>query len=170
MNVYYLAHPVRPLPGSTETVESNLRDAEWWLVTLQRANPGVAIIAPWIQEIRLGVGEDTNPEHRQLGLRRCYGVASMPGITGVLVCGPRIGEGSLGEIRAAADLEGTDVHRFIRRDQDMQIVEPYLTRRCEFSCFVPSWLQRTTFGSTPSSIEMVGAEVLEALKRYVVRP
>jgi hypothetical protein len=40
-----LIYPVRPLPGSTETVASNLDDAEWWLLHLQRQNPGVVFAA-----------------------------------------------------------------------------------------------------------------------------
>lgn len=94
MDLIYLAHPVRPPPGSTETVESNLRDAEWWLTHLQRANPGVAIIAPWILELRLGIGDEAVPEDRVRGLARCREAAAA--CDAILLCGPRISSGSLG--------------------------------------------------------------------------
>ena len=173
MNVYYLAHPVRPLPGSTETVESNLRDAEWWLVTLQRANPGVAIIAPWIQEIRLGVGDDAVPAHRASGIKRCYGVASMLGITGVLITGPRIGEGSLGEVFSASapgparSCGGTIVHRFRNQEQSPSIPTPLLSVPWEFGRGAPAWMRACRFGAAPNGyIELVAAELLAAYERH----
>ncbi len=165
MDLIYLAHPVRPLPGSTETVDSNLRDAEWWLAALQIANPGVAFAAQWILEIRLGIGEETNPEHRRTGIERCRAAASR--CTGIAICGPRIGSGSLAETRAQASslTRGGCIHRFRDRGQDLVLPPRHRMRSCDFAEHTPTWLQYSVFGAAPQSVEIVGAEILAAIER-----
>lgn len=171
MDVYYLAHPVSTL--GNETVESNLAEAERWLVALQRANPRVAIIAPWIQEIRLGIGDENNPEHRRLGLQRDYAVAAMKGLTGIAITGKRIGSGSLGELRAMAEgCWSPVVHRFRGHDQNIVFPHPNDAMHCDFSSgtSLAPWLQRCRFGLAPnSSISLVGAEILAAIELHGVR-
>jgi hypothetical protein len=168
MEMIYLAHPVRPMPGSTETVESNLRDAEWWLCALQRANPDVAFAAQWVLDLRLGIGDDSNPEHRRIGLERCLAVAQC--CTGIAICGPRIGSGSLAETRSHASNRHRFgvIHRFGRRDQVLVLPPRHRLRSCDFSAATPSWLTRCLFGAAPQSIKIVGAEILAAIEREAV--
>lgn len=163
MDLIYLAHPLRPPPGSTETIESNLDDAEWWLAALQRANPGVAIIAPWIQELRFGLDDEG------AGLAR--GKAAAAACNAIAVCGPRIGSGSLGEIMAhTGDRRRVPViHRFRDRDQDLVLPPRHRLLFCDFADLTPVWLRRSLFGSCPQSVELVGAEILAAVEREAVR-
>lgn len=175
MDLIYLAHPLRPPPGSTETVESNLRDAEWWLTNLQRANPGVAIIAPWILELRLGIGDEAVPEDRVRGLARCREAAAA--CDAILLCGPRIGSGSLSETMAHADDHSgwaarrrvPVIHRFRDRDQDLVLPPRHRMVFCDFADITPVWLRRCLFGACPQSVELVGAEILAAIEREAVR-
>lgn len=169
MDLIYLAHPLRASPGSTETVESNLRDAEWWLTNLQRANPSVAIIAPWILELRLGIGDEAVPEDRVRGLARCREAAAA--CDAILLCGPRIGSGSLGEtIAHAGDRRRVNViHRFRDRGQDLVLPLRHRMSFCDFAKRAPFWLQRCLFGACPQSVELVGAEILAAIEREAVR-
>lgn len=169
MDLIYLAHPLRPLPGSTETVESNLSDAEWWLTNLQRANPGAAIIAPWILELRLGIGDDAVPEDRVRGLARCHAAAER--CSAILLCGPRISSGKLTEIMAhAGDRRRVNViHRFRDRNQDLVLPPRHRLLFCDFADVTPVWLQRCLFGACPQSVELVGAEILAAIEREAVR-
>lgn len=120
MSLIYLAHPVAPLPGSTETLETNLADAEWWLTALQRANPDVAIIAPWIQELRLCIGDDSDPESRRRGLARCRIAASR--CDEIILCGQRISRGMLQELEAYRSRSAPwVVHRFLHREQCLDL-------------------------------------------------
>ena len=73
--VIYLAHPLRPRRG--ESVAGNLASAERYLRALVRA--GVTAVAPWILELRLGLGDDAVEEERRLreaALARCEAVAA----------------------------------------------------------------------------------------------
>lgn len=175
MDLIYLAHPLRASPGSTETVESNLRDAEWWLTNLQRANPSVAIIAPWILELRLGIGDEAVPEDRVRGLARCREAAAA--CDAIAICGPRIGSGSLAETMAHADdFSGWAarrrvpvIHRFRDRGQDPVLPPRHRMVFCDFADATPVWLRRCLFGSCPQSVELVGAEILAAIEREAVR-
>lgn len=164
MEVVYLAHPVRPV--GTETLESNLRDAERWLVDLQRANPRVAFIAPWLLELRLGIGRDDDPTDRSLALDRCFAVAGSNGVTAFAACGPRVSPGVFGELRSAADPRPIVVHRFRDRGQSMVLAPRHRARTCDFSHATPWWLGRCLFGAAPGdSVEIVGAEILAAYER-----
>lgn len=169
MELLYLAHPLRPLHGSTETLDGNLDDAEWWLANLQRANPDVAIIAPWIQEIRLGVGRETSAEDRARGIARCQAAALR--CNGILLCGPRISTGMLTELACTAGQVSRFpvVHRF--RDRTLSLETPLRHRwsTCDLPVMAPTWLERFSFGAAPESIEVVGAEILAALEREAVR-
>lgn len=168
MDLIYLAHPLRPLPGSTETVDSNLDDAEWWLAALQRANPGVAIIAPWIQELRLGVGDEAAAEDRARGLARCRATAER--CNGIALCGPRISSGKLGELESVAcGRHAPMVHRFSDRRQDLVLPPRHRMVFCDFADVTPVWLRRCLFGACPQSVELVGAEILAAIEREAVR-
>lgn len=163
MDLIYLAHPLRPLPGSTETVESNLRDAEWWLTNLQRANPGVAFVASWILDLRLGLDDE------EAGLAR--GQAAAAACNAIAICGPRIGSGSLGEtIAHAGDRRRVNViHRFRDRNQDLVLPPRHRLLFCDFADVTPVWLQRCLFGACPQSVELVGSEILAAIEREAVR-
>lgn len=169
MDLICLAHPVRPLPGSTETVDSNLRDAEWYFVNLQRANPDVAFMMDWGLEMRLGVGRDENPEERAAGIARAVARASR--CTGIAICGPRIGSGSLAETVAHADNPRRYgvIHRFSRRDQDLALPPRHRLMHCDFSRHTPIWLTSCLFGAVPQSVEIVGAEILAAIEREAVK-
>jgi len=162
MDMIYLAHPVAPLPGSTETVESNLDDAEWWLVHLQRANPDAAIIAPWIQELRLRIGVDSDPESRRRGLARCRATAAR--CDGIILCGSRISSGMMGELTAyrAARPAPWTIHRFTRRDQTLDLS---WARTQAFMHLAPMWLRWAWFGAFPQSAELVTQEILDAERR-----
>lgn len=89
MRLIYLAHPVSPLDG--ETVESNLASAERWLVGLSARNPDAVFLAPWIQALRLGIGDDSDPVSRELGLQGCEAVAAA--CDEIVLCGPRVSRG-----------------------------------------------------------------------------
>lgn len=163
MDLIYLAHPLRPPPGSTETVESNLRDAEWWLAALQHANPTTAFVAPWIQELRLGLDDEA------AGLAR--GQAAAAACNAIAICGPRIGSGSLGETIAHAGYRRrvNVIHRFRDRDQNLVIPPRHRMVFCDFADVTPVWLRRCLFGACPQSVELVGAEILAAIEREAVR-
>jgi hypothetical protein len=164
MDMIYIAHPVRPLPDSAETVESNLRDAEWYLVQLQRANPDVAFEMGWALELRLGIGDDNNPTSRAAGLARCVAKASR--CTGIAICGPRIGSGSFAETMSVAQASRYPiVHRFSSRLQDFKLPPRSELRRCDFPRRPPSVLARCLFGASPYGIEQVGAEILATYDR-----
>jgi hypothetical protein len=157
VDLIYLARPVAPLPGSTETVLSNLTDAEWWLVHLQRANPGFAIIAPWIQEIHLGISNDSDPDSRDAGIARCRATAAR--CDGIILCGPRISSGMLAELAAMREQPSPwTVHRFSRRDQrfDLDIARGQSSDRS------PSWLRCTWFGAVPQSYDLTAVEIIAA--------
>lgn len=159
MDLIYLAHPVAPLPGSTETVVSNLDDAEWYLTALQQANPDVAIIAPWIPEIRLGISIDSDPESRRRGLARCRATASR--CDGIVLCGPRISSGMLGELTAYRTTRSGPriIHRFLRRNQWLDLGRA----RTQASMHnAPTWLRWAWFGAFPQSAERVAHEILDA--------
>lgn len=175
MDLIYLAHPVRPLEGSTETVLSNLADAEWHLVHLQRANPGFAIIAPWIQELRLGIGDDANPEDRARGIARCRATAAR--CDGIILCGPRISSGMLAELAAMRDDQPAPwtIHRFSRRNQSLDLGVArgqanldtdrpgWMRIHCEtFGGTPPSWLRWTWFGAVPQSYDLTAVEIIAA--------
>lgn len=159
MDLIYIAHPVRPLPGSTETVDSNLRDAEWWLLNLQRANPGVAFEMGWALELRLGVGDEAKPEDRRLGMARCRFKASR--CAGIAICGPRIGSGSLAETHA---LGGNMIHRFRDRTQSLVLEAPRRHVIDEWN--TPLWMHRLIYGSGPVSAEETQQELIAAFEAY----
>lgn len=165
MDLIYIAHPVRPIEGSTETIESNLADAEWYLVHLQRANPDVAFEMGWALELRLGIGDDNDPLSRAAGLARCVsGKAAR--CTGIAICGPRIGSGSFAETMSVAQASRYPiVHRFSSRLQDFKLPPRADLRRCDFERRPPSTLARCLFGASPYGIEQVGAEILAAYDR-----
>lgn len=168
MDLIYLAHPVRPRPGSTDTVAANLESARWWLYHLQRANPGVAFVSQWILEMSLGIGEDANPQHRTDGIARCIGMAGCGAIRGIAICGTHIGSGSLAETRTIGQFSAglvPVIHRFRDRDQDLVLPPPHHRRWCDFSEETPWWLRRCQFGASPQSVELVGAEILAAIER-----
>lgn len=169
MELLYLAHPVRPLFGSTETVDGNLDDAEWWLANLQRANPGVAIIAPWIQTLRLGVDMDSDEKLRAQGLARAQAAALR--CNGILLCGPRISNGMLAELACTAGQVNRYpvVHRFRDRTLSLEIPSRHRCYSCDLPVTAPTWLERFSFGAAPEAIEVVGAEILAALEREVVK-
>ena len=113
----YLIHPVSPVEG--ESFDDNLSSAERYLVALQRALPEHEVAAPWIQEIRLGVGRDHVPEERERGLRRCERWAARA--DALAVCGPRISSGMVREILAygTRPVAGSDLwHASLQRLQD----------------------------------------------------
>lgn len=162
MDLIYLAHPVAPLPGSTETVESNLDDAEWWLIALQLANPDVAIIAPYIPELRLRISVDSDPESRRRGLARCRATAAR--CDGIILCGPRISSGMLGELTAYRTERPAPwtIHRLLRRDQSLDLGRA----RTQASMHrAPTWLRWAWFGAFPQSAELVAQEILDAERR-----
>jgi len=167
MDLIYLAHPVRPRPGSTDTVASNLDAARWWLHALQRANPRVAFVSQWLLEMSLGIGEESNPQHRTEGIARDIALAGCGAISGIAICGPRIGSGSLAEARAVGGSAGMTpvIHRFSDREQDLVLPPQHHLRWCDFSDATPWWLRRCQFGAAPQSVELVGAEILAAIER-----
>lgn len=89
MRLIYLAHPVSPRDG--ETVESNLASAERWLVELSARNPDAVFLAPWIQALRLGIGDDSDPASRERGIQGCEAIAAA--CDEIVLCGPRISAG-----------------------------------------------------------------------------
>jgi hypothetical protein len=165
VDLIYLAHPVAPPPGSTETVDSNLDDAESDLVALQRANPDMAIVAPWIQELRLRIGVDFDPESRRRGLARCRATAAR--CDGIVLCGPRISSGMLGELTAYRTERPAPwtIHRFLRRDQSLNLGMARTQARMHED-LVALWLRWTWFGAFPQSAELVAQEILDAERRY----
>lgn len=174
MDLIYLAHPVAPLPGSTETVKGNLDDAEWWLTALQRANEDVAIIAPWIPEIRLGISVDSDPESRRRGLARCRAAAAR--CHEIILCGPRISRGMLHELEAYRSRSAPwVVHRFLHREQCLDLgvtrCQANLNDLESFPSFFPwtwfpSFFLWTWFGAFRQSAEVVAHEILDAERRY----
>lgn len=164
MDLIYLAHPVRPLPGTTETVESNLRDAEWWLHHLQRANPGVAIIAPWIHEFRIGVGDDSDESQgRPAGLDRCRAVVGR--CTGIALCGPRISRGMLIEAEALSFSRSLPVfHRFRDRKEDPLFDLRPIAPLDEWGS--PIFMHGILYGSVPVTALDTAMELLAAFEAY----
>jgi hypothetical protein len=170
MDLIYIAHPVRRRPGSTDSVIANLESSRWWLTSLQRANPGVAFVSQWLLEMTLGIGEETNPQHRTDGIARCIAMAGCGAISGVAICGTHIGSGSLSETRAvciAAVGIVPVIHRFQFRDggQDLVLPPAHRRRTCDFEPGAPYWLRRSMFGAVPQSVELVGEEIMEAIDR-----
>ena len=170
MDMIYIAHPVRPRHGSTDTIASNLESAKWWFSVLQRANPRVAFSMDWHLEIVFGVGDDTLPEDRALGISRAIARASR--CSGIAICGSHIGSGSLAETRAVGEWPSgitPTIHRFMNRDQDLVLPPVHRRRWCDFSDATPWWLRRCQFGAVPQSVELVGAEILAAIEREKVK-
>jgi hypothetical protein len=168
MDLIYLAHPVRPRLGSTDTVNSNLESSRWWLYHLQRANPGVAFVSQWLLEMTLGLDEDSNPQHRTDGIARCIAMAGCGAIAGVAICGTHIGSGSMAETHAVGSSSVgivPAIHRFINRGQNLILPDRRDLRWCDFSEATPYWLRRCQFGAAPESVELVGAEILAAIER-----
>lgn len=158
----YLAHPVSPIE-STESVLSNLAAAERWLVLLQRANPRHAIIAPWIQEIRLGIGREDVPEDRAAGLDRCYITAGR--CDGIALCGSSIRLGMFGEMRSCANREKRiTVHRFRSIDQDP--VLPRWPTLADMASVARPWIADIWYGAVPESANATAAEIDAAAERF----
>lgn len=159
MDLIYLAHPVRPLPGSPRTVEANLASAEWWLAHLQRANPEVAIVAPWLQSLRLGVDDDGNPTRRRQGLARA--VAATKRCDGIILCGPRISSGMLAELLGLRR-DGI-VHRFRSRHQPALLAPA--TRCASLDQWgTPLAFHDHRYGSVPLSPEETAREAIAAFE------
>lgn len=164
MDLIYIAHPVRPLPGSAETVESNLRDAERWLFNLQRANPGVAFIAPWITCLDLGIDDDADPVLRAQGLARCRAVVGR--CTGIALCGPRISRGMLIEADALSLSRSISVfHRFRDREQSLVLEQRPLAAPLD-EWGTPLWMQRLLYGSVPVTSSETAMELLAAYEAF----
>lgn len=165
MDLIYLAHPVAPV--GDETVASNLDSAERWLVALQRANPGVAFVAPWIQELRLGIGDDSSPEDRARGIARCRAAAAR--CDGIALCGPRISRGMLAETIAIAPAYYTRrrpvVHRFLDHDQSLVNEQRPLDAPLD-EWGSPRWMQRRLYGSVPVTASETAMELLAAYEVY----
>lgn len=168
----YFAHPVSP--RGTETVESNVRDAKAILCALQRANPDVVIVAQWMLEIIAEIGRDDVPEERKAGLHRCIALAGSGVFSGIVVTGPRIGTGSLAEIRAVCSAGRhsrrlTTIHR-VRNAAAARTPLPD-ARDCSPVHLLahdrvwPYWLELSSFGAAPlGSPVMAYAELQAAIE------
>jgi len=94
MRVVYMAHP---LSGD---VEGNIRRAKQMLRDLEEKHPDVAIVATWITECE--VWDDSNPEHREAGLRRDLAVIAK--CDELWLTGPEISAGMMREAAKATEL------------------------------------------------------------------
>lgn len=126
MRVYYFAHAVSPING--ETAAGNIATAMELYRAIQRANPGVLILAPWLLELVTGVGDDAVPEDRKRGLARCIATCAIRDLSGIILAGPRISTGGmLDETIAMFEHDGlVEVHR-VRSIVDDLIIRPLRT-------------------------------------------
>lgn len=94
--LWYVAHPVRPIDGEvtdgmrrlrefvggepdererreimTEVVCGNIANAKLWLAWLIRRFPEITFVAPWIATLDGGGDDDFDPAARARGLRDC---------------------------------------------------------------------------------------------------
>lgn len=126
MRVYYFAHAVSPING--ETTAGNIATAMELYRAIQRANPGVLILAPWLLELVTGVGDDAVPEDRKRGLARCIATCAIRDLSGIILAGPRISTGGmLDETIAMFEHDRlVEVHR-VRSIVDDLIIRPLRT-------------------------------------------
>lgn len=73
MPVWYMAHPVGPY--DQYTTAANLKRAEVWLRWLHEAWPQIAVVCPWLLDLRVLPLRDDVPHERELGLERCEATA-----------------------------------------------------------------------------------------------
>jgi len=123
----YLACPVRPLPGSSETKESNLaraRAREYYR-RLSDAHSDKVFLAPWI--LNCEVFPET-PEAIAIGMERNYAVIRLIGWYGELwLVGPRVTEGMQKEADYAEE-RGIKVQRIVNPALDAGLGDGWETR------------------------------------------
>lgn len=121
MRVYYFAHAVSPVDG--ETLDNNIADAIALYRAIQRANPGVLILAPWLLELITGVGDDAIPAEREQGIARCLATCAIRDLSGIILAGPRVSYGGmLSELIEIFESQRVvEVHRVRTLDDDLRI-------------------------------------------------
>jgi hypothetical protein len=129
----YLACPVRPLPGSSETKESNLARAREYYRRLSLAHPDKTFLAPWILNCEVF---DETPEMIELGMKRNYAVIEMMAQFNVMaaahklggselwLCGPRVTDGMQAEADYAKERR-LNVERVLNNALDAGLGEDF---------------------------------------------
>jgi len=94
--VAYLAHPLAgDMPG-------NAARGVRWLAHLQRAEPDIAFVAPWLAYVH--AGDDNSPRARLRGLRDMTAIAAR--CDGIVLVGGRISDGMRLELEAVRSAGG----------------------------------------------------------------
>lgn len=121
MRAYYFAHAVCPIEG--ETLAGNIADATALYRAIQRANPGVAILAPWLLELITGTSDDAIPAEREQGLARCLATCAIRDLSGIIIAGPRVSHGGMLDelIKLFESDRFVEVHRVRTLDDDLRI-------------------------------------------------
>jgi len=136
----YLACPVRPLPGSSETKESNLARAREYYRRLSDAHPDKVFLAPWI--LNCEVFPETS-EAIAIGMKRNYAVIDLiaayeppymraaegwiKNTNRLWLCGPRVTEGMQKEADYAAS-KRLEVQRIVNPALDEGLGDGWETR------------------------------------------
>lgn len=121
MRRYYFAHAVSPVEG--ETLTGNIAAATALYRAVQRANPEVLVLAPWLLELITGASDDAVPAERAQGLARCLATCEIRDLSGIILAGPRVSTGGmLSELLAVFGSERVvEVHRVRTLESDLRI-------------------------------------------------